>query len=311
MIGVLSLLLLGFLVGWAAMTLYTAFMLTRPPRRGVAWALARNLPCAPDELPPARRYESWRARLLPGLGEFEVWDIAGEAPRGGGPVVIITHGWGESRVAALSRVGPLCAGASRVIAWDLPGHGDAPGRCALGTREVDALRALIDLVHAHDGAAQGAPGVVLYGSSLGAGVSIACAAGAPPEMQACLRAVIAEAPYRVPPTPARNVLRAAALPWRLNLWPALWLLGFTPGALRRFDRAAHAARLPCPLHVIHGDRDAVCPLQDGRDIAAAAPRAALHVIEGAGHLDLWTDPAHRARCAAIVAGVLGDAARRT
>jgi len=102
--------------------------------------------------------------------------------------------------------------------------------------------------------------------------------------------IIAEAPYRLPKTPASRVMRQAGLPWA-GVGPiAYLLLGLRTGAgalWRGFDRAEHAARLRSPLLVIHGDADAICPLEDGRAIAAAAPGGQLLIVEGGRHNDLW------------------------
>src|SRR5262249_38296638 len=149
----------------------------------------------------------WRGLDLP------VWDVEGDRPDG--PIFILSHGWGDSRVGALTRTPSLAAFASRLILWDMPGHGEARGACTLGLEEVGALFRLIEPIDKP---------VVLYGWSLGADVSIAAATVSP-----SVTGVIAEAPYRLPRTPARNVLRTFGLPWRINLPLALGLLGIRWG----------------------------------------------------------------------------------
>lgn len=260
--------------------------LTRPPRRTYSWAVARSRPGDPRELTPPREYRSWtftsRGSHLP------VWDIPGDQP--GGPVIVVTCGWGDARVTMLQRGGVLARSASRVILWDLPAHGDAPkgARFTLGAREHEDLLALIAaLGEVKPG--ESAEKVVLYGFSLGAGVSIVAAASS--QCPACVAGVIAEAPYRVPATPARNVLRQIGMPFRWNLPVALACIGVEVGqgfAWRGFDRALHAARLDVPLLVIHGTNDPVCPIEDGDQIAHAAG-AEFVAIEGGAHLDLWND----------------------
>ncbi|MFM9996545.1 MAG: alpha/beta hydrolase [Phycisphaerales bacterium] len=362
MTGLLILLAIGAAIFWATMVAHVAWMLAHPPRRTYASAVARGRPGEPSELDPPRAFQSWTFRSR-GF-EFPVWDIAGDDPAG--PIVILTHGWADSRIGGLVRVNAIAPHASRVILWDLPGHGEAPGVCRLGTAEVKDLRALMDVVgeKRRDEETQrrsdqspererrvGAPApLVLYGWSLGAGVSIVVARD-----DARIAAVIAESPYRLPATPARNVLRARALPHRLTLPPALWLLGmlfrvgpqFRPrqenaesaeGAKGRgeeqelrdsipgrepepgfprdsapsapsafslpFDRAAHAGALPCPLLVLHGTDDEVCPIEDGRAIAAAAPAGRIVEVAGGRHNDLWTEPANTERCEKAVVELL-------
>ncbi|HRQ71391.1 MAG TPA: alpha/beta fold hydrolase, partial [Phycisphaerales bacterium] len=157
-------------------------------------------------------------------------------------------------------------------------------------------------------------GVVLFGWSLGAGASIVAAARE--RVRERVRAVVAEAPYRFAPTPARNVLRLRGMPWRATLMPAMRLIRLAqrtvsppPGTppLRggpllspSFDRAAHAARLPCPLLVLHGSDDEVCPIEDGLAIAAAAPNGRIVEVGGGRHNSLWVEEAHRAQAETAV-----------
>lgn len=305
--GLLIILLVGLALAWLAAVLHTVWVLSNPPRHTLAWALARGWPKSPDEIPSTwggpRPFESWsfrsRGRDLP------VWDIPGANPRG--PTVVVSHGWGESRLEGLARLGPIADAAARVLLWDMPAHGEAPrpGRCALGIHEAADLSALVEAVSAPCGR-QPAASIVLYGFSLGAGVSIAAAAG-----DERIAAVIAEAPYRLPHTPARNVLRAKALPHRCILGPALWLIGRFQQAPARwlapagpFDRAALAARCAAPLTVIHGSDDLICPLTDGDAVARAAPNGNLVVIDHGAHVNLWIDPRLRPATAAAVSAAL-------
>lgn len=302
MSGFLLLLAAGLAVFWTATVVYVAWMLSHPPRRTYAAAVARGRPGDPAEL--GVTFETWSFHSR--VADLPVWDIPGREPTG--PVVILTHGWADSRIGGLLRVPALLPVVSRIILWDLPGHGEAPGVCRLGTAEVDDLTALLDAVAP---ASSPAPPIVLWGWSLGAGVSLVIAA-----REARVAGVIAESPYRVAPTPARNVLRARALPHTLNLRPALAALAtaFRAPALiagpaaadrrgapsRIFDRAWHAARVRAPLLVLHGTRDEVCPIDDARAIARAAPRGSLTEIPGGRHNDLWTDPGLIVQCTAAV-----------
>lgn len=313
-IGLLMLLAAGLGVFAAAVIGFTLRALTRPPRRTYSWAVARGVPGEPPEVrvPWGRvEYLSWsfasRGRDLP------VWDIRGARPDG--PTAVLTHGWGDSRVVALSRLPALLACCRRVVMWDLPGHGDAPGACTLGTRECDDLVALLERLGT-------AEPLVLYGSSLGAGVSVVAAARDGARLG--IVGVIAEAPYRVPRVPAERVLALRGLPWRWNLPAVMAMVGLRNGYglswLSRagaggFDRALHASRLSVPLLVIHGSDDEVCPIEDGRAIAAAVPegRGRLLEIAGASHNNLWTDDRCIPACAAAVAefvGALGGAQKK-
>jgi len=297
----MTLLLVALAAVWAAAVAQVAWMLSHPPRRTYAWAVARGRPGEPSELPgPPRAWREWTVSSR-GL-VLRVWEIAGDHPTSspgdasGAPTIVVTHGWGDSMIGGLSRVGALGGLASRLVLWELPGHGEAGGVSRLGTAEVDDLLTLVDGL---------GPGpIVLYGWSLGAGVSIAAA-----RRHGGIAAVIAESPYRLAATPARNVLRARGLPHRFVLGPALGALDLLlcHGLVRRrgaaggprvaFDRAVQASQVRCPLLVLHGELDEICPVGDGRAIADAAPRGELAEVPGGGHNDLWTDPALAARCA--------------
>lgn len=272
----------------------------RPPRRTYASAVARGRPGDPGELSSARAFTEWflewRGVRLP------VWDIPGDAPDG--PAIVLTPGWGDSRIGALTRLPAMLPLASRVLAWDLPGMGEAPdwprgwfGGWPMGTVEHEALRALVER--------SGASRVVLYGWSAGAGIGVVAAGEEDPRIVG----VIAEAPYRLAWTPARNVLRLARMPWGVVGPLAFGALGVRLGVgarWRGFDRAEHARRVAAPLLVLHGSDDEVCPLADGEAIARAAARGVLAVIRGGRHNDLWTDERFAAEStAAVRAFVMG------
>ena len=315
MLGLLFLLLVGLLLAIALTTVTMMHRLTHPPRKTYAWAVSRSRPGTPAELPEPRGFEP----LLLNLAgrELPAWRIPCDNPIG--PLVVYTPGWGDSRLGVLPRLGPLLSRVSEVIAWDPPGLGEGAGTCDLGVSEPRLLAALVEQRVDAD-PSLGQRGIVLFGASLGAGVSIVVAAserGAPrtafhsafsERARGMIVGVIAEAPYRLAPTPAHNVMRLSALPHAINGCAAFWLLGLFRGSAgwRGFDRAEHARSLACPLLVLHPERDEVSPLEDGRAIAGAAARGRLEVIEGGAHNTLWTDEATRDATVRAVAGYLDD-----
>lgn len=291
----LALLGVSLVLAWTVLCAWTVVSIVRPPRRTYTWALARNRPGDPSELAPqSRTFTAWTFES-DGL-QLPAWDLPGDDPAG--PVAILSHGWGDSRIGALSRIPWLLPICSRIIAWDMRGHGEAPGRCTLGHRESHDLRRLCE---------QASPShpVVLIGWSLGAGVSIDAARSIPG-----VAAVVAEAPYRHIDTPTRHMLEALGMPWRSNLLPALSLIGWWVGAGARwqqpepFDRAAKARGLACPLLVIHGDQDGISPARDGQEIAAAARQGHYASIVGGGHHGLWTQEATAIQCSQQVAAFI-------
>ncbi len=307
LLNLIALLFLGLALALALTTWFIAHRLRNPPRKTYSSAVARNLPGDPSELQHPRPFAEYTLRLAAPRAQrtVHVWSIEGDDPAG--PVVIATPGWGDSRLGVLPRLGRgdddpgLASAASRVIAWDPPGQGESPGRCALGTDEPHLIARLID--HAREQHPH-AP-VVLFGWSLGAGASIVAAALKEHD-ETPVAAVIAEAPYRFPMVPAKNVISQAGYPtFTLPVLYTLLALRLRVGRSPRwerahhsepFDRAHHAANLRrTSLTLIHGELDAVSPPQDSRDIAAAATAcdATLHEIPDAAHNDLWTDARFR------------------
>lgn len=281
--GLVILLALGLAVFAAWVIGATAWSLTHPQRRTYAWAVSRNRPGDPGELNPSRPFESWTFRGV--RHELPAWELVGDDPNG--PTIVITHGWNESRVLMLPIAAALVEIASRVIIWDLPGHGEAPGISRLGADEHQDLLALIDRLGTD---------VILYGRSLGAGVSIR--ATVTPVLAADrVVGVLAEAPYNVPPTPARNVMRLMGMPCTWNIRPTFLILGLLLAKRPSwgwFDRREEARGLTVPLTVIHPELDAICPVEDGRSIAQAGGGRFVR-IDGAGHNGLWTDDAFAPR----------------
>lgn len=280
--GLAALLAVGTAVYIAILIVGTAWRLVRPPRRTYAWAVARGRPGDPREACDAAFTEDGHAWCVEGL------DAAG-------PTVIVTHGWGSSRIEMLDRLDVMRRHAARVVLWDMPGHGDAPGLCTLGDAEPGLLAGMID---------DAGPGpVVLYGWSLGAEVSLLAAALRPGRVAG----LILEGAYLRGVTPARRMLARLAAPSAVNLGPGLALIGLVFGGRpgrrwRRLDRTRLAAGTATLL--VHAERDVICPLDEARVLAAALAGAALVTISGAGHDDVWREGPGRARAEAAVAGLL-------
>lgn len=279
--GFLLLLAIGLLVYSSLLVWFTYARLTRPDRRTYSWAVARSLPGEPGEMTPALAFERFEFSSR-GL-KLIAWDIAGLNPLG--PVFVLTHGWSESKVVMLSRVQEFAPLASQLVVWDLPGHGESQGRCSLGLEEAADLKVLLESIWSDSVQ----PRVVLYGASLGAGISIAVGADSPGK----IAAIIAEAPYRLAGTPAGNVMQARGLGWKLNLPVAMWMVAKTYGKnWNGFDRGKLASRLQCPLLVLYGEADIVCPRADAEAIAHAGDGRFV-ALEGASHNNIWLNEPSR------------------
>ena len=256
-----------------------AYVLSHPPRRTLGRQLARGLPADPVEA-GAGSFESQNVELGDGLSQ-EVWVVPGALADGA--VVVLLHGWGDSRYGALAWLPVLLPVTGSVVLADLSGHGDHPrGGFGWGEREVEDVRRLAEWV----GERQPGRAVVLAGLSVGGVLAIRAAAG-----PGVADAVIADSPYRRMQQPVAGVLRRLSVP----RWPVLPIgLGLlrcwaSPG-LRR-ETTTDAAAMQVPLLVIHGRHDRLVPEADAVAIAAAPPQGQHQLVEDSHHLGAaCTDP---------------------
>ncbi|MEM7621812.1 MAG: alpha/beta fold hydrolase [Planctomycetota bacterium] len=270
-----TLLAIGASLYWALLVTLTAWRLVAPPRRTYAWAISRGVPGDPHEAFGVT-FESVERRL-DGGPRVPVWEIAGDAAAG--PVVIVSHGWGSGRVEMLGRAKMLRSVASRVVLWDLPGHGESGGLCTLGSRETRLLDRL-----ATDAVERFARPVVLYGWSLGAEISIRAAAG-----RSDIAGLVVDGVYASGWVPAKRLLAERGVPWGATLGPALAVIGTAFGLrpARRFFRMTDVCEgVSAPVLMLHGARDQVAPI-DAAERIAAARGWRIEIDADAGHATAW------------------------
>lgn len=297
MAGLLVLFLVAAVLLVVGVSAAAVHRITHPSRQTYAVAIGRGWPASPAEIGLDYAEETF---TFSDGARTPVWTIKGRKP--GGPMVIITHGWGDGRYGVLPWVELLADLASSVVIYDLRGQGESSAPASkLGAMEVDDLLAL-----ASHAAEPGRP-IVLLGMCMGAGFSIAAAAREP----ARFVGVVGDAAYR-------RGLQPVVGFFRINRWP-VWPFYHLVGLLlmmrfcsdRKFDRARHAAKLQCPLLLLHGAEDPISPVEAAREIAAAVPdgRGRLVEFENGGHLDLVkTDPARYRDALAAFFAELGAAA---
>jgi uncharacterized protein len=279
-LGLLQLLAIGAIGAWIIAVLYTAWSLLHPPKRTYAWALHRGIAGDPSELDEPLKFES--LTIQSNNQSLHAWNIQGLNTEG--PRILLVHGWGSSSIGALKRIPHLAHHASEIITLDLPGHGQSTGTSQMGATEHADLDALLSSF-------DDSKPTIVYGWSMGAGIALRF--GREYKDQHDIRAVIAESPYIHAQTPARNVINLRGLPTKLNLKPAIMLMGMLKGvgpSWTGFARDQIAKDLQVPLLLIHGTDDPVCPLADAQEIQAAAPDSTLIEITSAGHNNIWTVP---------------------
>lgn len=274
----LGLLLLGGVASGLAIAIYIWTIVREvlhPPRGGMAFALARRLPTAPQELGLATR--SFQVACEGGFS-MPVWEVSrdpgavdGTATTTPRPRIVLLHGWGRSRIDSLGRLEPFLIDDAAVYVVDLRGHGDAAGQSAapttLGTREPGDIDRLIATLP---------PGpVILAGHSMGSTIAVAVAADGFERVR--IRGVIAIAPYDTVESPIGCRLASRELPRGLFVRAAMALLRLRGVEARSTVDAA--GRLAVPLLVIHGSNDRVSPLEEAKAIAAAASTAGCEYVE--------------------------------
>jgi pimeloyl-ACP methyl ester carboxylesterase len=271
--------------------LRTAFRTVGSVAPGVAARWAETIFCRPPRPEPRPSEEVFLATGERLTVRSEDQDLA-VWTWGGGPVVVLAHGWG-GRAGRFSSIGGALVGAGfRVVLFDAPAHGASMGQQASLPQFSRALREV--------GAAVG-PVYGLVGHSLGgAAVSLAIRQGL-----AAQRAVLLACPadvvlfshafaehLRIPPR-ARDVMQHN-LETRLQIrWEELHI-------------PTLAKALTMPALIFHDVQDADVPYGHGEEIARAWPGAELVTTTGLGHRAiLWNPEVIRRTVAFLEAGIDG------
>lgn len=115
--------------------------------------------------------------------------------------------------------------------------------------------------------------VVVYGESLGTGVAVVALLSDIPGTPAA--GAILEAPFTSLPDVARNAYPKIdpLVPRMQNIWASI----------------DAAPSVMVPLLVVHGTKDTLIPIEQGRAVfdAAGSPTKRFLAVTGAGHTDLW------------------------
>lgn len=195
------------------------------------------------------------------------WHWPGEQRDGGDPVLLFLHGNGENleTMRSSGSLAGLTGFGSPFLVIDYPGYGRSTGVPTEETVKAAAEGALAWVLDQYPERPQ-----VVVGWSLGAAVAIHLAAG-----HEAIDGLIALSPWT-------SLSDVAAIHF-----PA-WLTGLL---LREsYDSVSLAGQIRCPSLLIHGARDRIIPVNQGRRLQAALPSVEMVEIEAAGHNDLLADP---------------------
>lgn len=215
---------------------------------------------------------------------------------GAGPTVLLVHGWSDHAGSFRPLVDAFTGAGWRVVAVDLPGHGDTPGF----RTDLPMQAAVVGELMARE-----EPSVVVA-HSLGAAATALALRDDP----SGVRRVVLLAPAVRLGSAVRRFLEEVRLPGGVEA-------GLRHRIERRFgpdiwsdtatDRNLAASGLSGL--VIHDVADRRAPIEEARALAAAWTGGELHTTHGLGHRRLLADPAVVARVVAAAASGAGAEAR--
>jgi pimeloyl-ACP methyl ester carboxylesterase len=225
--------------------------------------------------PPRRKVEAAdapivarakRVRLRSGSNDFIIWRWGG-----GGPSVVLLHGWGSHAARFGNFIAPLMDAGFSVIGIDAPAHGESPGRQSDLPRFRDSLA---EVLRAH------APVHAVIGHSLGGGavLTVLSEIAEHHPQKICLFGVPSDMDY---------ILESFAMmlgleePARANLRARFTAHFGRPAAAISCAAAAPSVRIP--VLVVHDEDDNVAPFAQGAALASAIPHASLWRTQGLGH----------------------------
>lgn len=228
---------------------------------------------------------------------------------GGGPAVLLIHGFPLSRAMWRPQLGDLVAAGYRVVAPDLRGFGDSDGGDGPYSMELfaDDLIALLDHLELQQAVVAGMSmgGYVLfnllerYPERIKAAVFCTTRCRADDEAARQRRLQLASDVTKFGPQAVADSFHELLFaPTTIEERPKLaaevygWMVATASGGLaggllamrERADVTASLARIAVPTLVIAAEQDRACPLEHPRMIASGIAGSRLEVLSGAGHL---------------------------
>ncbi len=245
-------------------------------------------------------------RLKFGDKLVRVRDEPEPAPTRGPVPLVCVHGAGMSSVVYMDVVRRLSP-ARRVVAPDLPGHGQSDRWDECGALSIDGYRDAVGAICARLGVSR----AVLMGHSMGAAIALRCALSWPERVAGL---VLLNGATRLKVAPELLGLLDAELPQadgpatRVDGMPdGLARLSFSPQVLPDLRARWQAMLLAAPRDVILGDFRAC----DGFDVGEAAAGLRLPVLLVAGADDLLVPAKLAEKAAAKIPGARLEVYPRT
>ena len=196
---------------------------------------------------------------------------------GEGPVALLVHGWGGRGAQLGGFVHGLVNAGWKVVAFDAPAHGDAPGARTTLVEMADTIRAVadwhgpVDAVIAHSFGAAATTVALSRGLRAGRVAFLAPMFAVEASVERYIAAVGLSAEGRAAFLAALTDVARGAGPDQL-------------------DGVRLAPTMTAPLQVIHDQADREVPFRDGVSAANLWPGAALITTVGLGHRKLLGDP---------------------
>jgi pimeloyl-ACP methyl ester carboxylesterase len=224
-------------------------------------------------------------------GQAAAVDVVGRA-WGAGPTVYLVHGWAGHRRQFAEFVSPLVARGLRVVAFDMPSHGES-GAGAFGPRSTTFLEfaATIEAVVAR----WGQPHAIVAHSAGAIATACALTDGMHADRLVLLAPMVGPVPH------LRLFGRGLGFGERIFDRLVVRLEHRVGAPMRHFDvpELGRATAMP-PTLIMHDRGDRSTPVSDSAAIAAAWPGARFHVTEGLGHNRLLRDPDVVTRAADLI-----------
>ncbi|MEC9356798.1 MAG: alpha/beta fold hydrolase [Pseudomonadota bacterium] len=255
----------------------------RPQAAALAFLTPRRWAVVRDDAAEACKsmVETPQGRVAVGL-----WSPHSDAEQA--PLALLVHGWEGAASDLAAFVEPLRLSGYRVVAPDLPAHGDSEGERSSIAQAAEALLA----VARRFGAPQ-----ALVAHSVGCAVAVVAQ-----------HRGLAAAGLALLATPARYADYAQAFgqacgldhQGRLEMLDALRQLGVDVAGI---DSPALVSGFDIPGLILHSQDDPVVPIANGRAVAQAWPGCEFVAVDGLGHYRLLRDAGIVSRVVSFVAGL--------